>query len=652
MRTKAQISIEFMVVFSFVLIVFVLLFSLITNQRAVETNTQTFAQVQLVAQNIALQISRAAQAGNGFSTRVLLSSSISSLPFNVSVTQSGLVVVTASVAKQVIRTTAYSGVPLISSNPSFLSSISATNKIYNLPTANGSIYLQNSFGTVCVDYACPTSSNQSSSVSLSMQDVHAALFNGQNTYLETSRGFNSMNVAAQPYSFSLWVYPTASNGVLINELWQQSPTGTGHTPLLEIVSGNLWMYGAGEGTCKYLGPIATNRWTHVAETYNGATLTGYVNGTLIATASFTRSVDPTPTSQFYTLGYPNTANCGSGLPFTGEVANYQFYNVTLSGVQVKSLYNTGIGAPPLTSNGLLIWWPLNGNANDYSGNGASGSSNGPVTFPGVAQLFATVLNSVGQPLYNVTVGFTTTLGNFTNGKGTQREQTNYTNANGVATVFLNQVGNNGQALVQATAFNGNFIPNANVIAWYPLNQGQGTQVADLSGNKDYGSFTPHYNTFFPAGAVFPFWNSPNYVANFYGKASFGPQFNQQNGYVSIPTSNELNVTTAVTITGWEYVKNYSNPYATIASKANTVGSYNYAFGTCGTTGALGFYGSGITPSPGWYCANSIGLTNQWNFVSVSYNGVAIQFYLNGVPAGTFSGLGGSLTKSAGPLTIG
>src|ERR1019366_4048261 len=43
-----------------------------------------------------------------------------------------------------------------------------------------------------------------------------------------------------------------------------------------------------------------------------------------------------------------------------------------------STYTNGIGAatttsPPIVLNGLVGWWPLNGNANDSSGNGYTGT---------------------------------------------------------------------------------------------------------------------------------------------------------------------------------------------------------------------------------------------------------------------------------------
>ncbi len=55
-----------------------------------------------------------------------------------------------------------------------------------------------------------------------------------------------------------------------------------------------------------------------------------------------------------------------------SVADLQIYNSILSQNQVKALYEQGITASPIQSSGLVGWWPLGGDTNDYSGNGNVG----------------------------------------------------------------------------------------------------------------------------------------------------------------------------------------------------------------------------------------------------------------------------------------
>ena len=56
------------------------------------------------------------------------------------------------------------------------------------------------------------------------------------------------------------------------------------------------------------------------------------------------------------------------------------YNVSLSAEEIRALYLEGIGGAPIDLQNLVGWWPLNGNANDYSGNMNNGQIDGNVAF--------------------------------------------------------------------------------------------------------------------------------------------------------------------------------------------------------------------------------------------------------------------------------
>ncbi len=62
------------------------------------------------------------------------------------------------------------------------------------------------------------------------------------------------------------------------------------------------------------------------------------------------------------------------------MADVQLYNTSLDQNSITALYQEGIGGAPIDLQNLVGWWPLNGNANDYSGNGYNGNINGNVLF--------------------------------------------------------------------------------------------------------------------------------------------------------------------------------------------------------------------------------------------------------------------------------
>ena len=82
-----------------------------------------------------------------------------------------------------------------------------------------------------------------------------------------------------------------------------------------------------------------------------------------------------------TGGYVSIGGTGTGGPhccgynYNGLLANAQFYNTSLSTNDIQALYQEGIGGAPIDLDHLVGWWPLNGNANDYSGNGNNGVPN-------------------------------------------------------------------------------------------------------------------------------------------------------------------------------------------------------------------------------------------------------------------------------------
>jgi hypothetical protein len=128
--------------------------------------------------------------------------------------------------------------------------------------------------------------------------------------------------------------------------------------------------------------VSSNNWYFVAISGNWISENLYVNGVQVASGSISssaiaqaKSTFTKPTISFYTNppGGFEKAEAGTLL------ANVQLYNTSLSPSEIQALYQEGIGGAPIDLQHLVGWWPLNGDANDYSGNGNNGQINS-ITF--------------------------------------------------------------------------------------------------------------------------------------------------------------------------------------------------------------------------------------------------------------------------------
>ncbi len=134
----------------------------------------------------------------------------------------------------------------------------------------------------------------------------------------------------------------------------------------------------GTSGCSYPGTgdvFQDNEWYMFTLVFTSTTsVLLYVNGAYYATIS-PSSADALAST------YTNLAisrlggngGCTSPCNWNGYMSNIQIYNTSLPASDISSLYNEGIGGAPIDLNYLAGWWPLNGNMNDYSGSGNSGT---------------------------------------------------------------------------------------------------------------------------------------------------------------------------------------------------------------------------------------------------------------------------------------
>jgi len=125
------------------------------------------------------------------------------------------------------------------------------------------------------------------------------------------------------------------------------------------------------------GPLSVGQWSYVTAVVTSSTQKLYINGALVSSDGISiTSFNPNALSWFGIGAWGD----GSGDYFYGSVANVQIYNISLSANEIQALYLEGIGGAPINLQHLIGWWPLNGNANDYSGNGNNGQIFGNVNF--------------------------------------------------------------------------------------------------------------------------------------------------------------------------------------------------------------------------------------------------------------------------------
>ncbi len=118
-----------------------------------------------------------------------------------------------------------------------------------------------------------------------------------------------------------------------------------------------------------------NSWNFGAVTISGKTVTLYLNGQIANQGTLANAPNIVAISIAIGDSYQYSPQA-----YNGMVANLQIYNTTLSPAEVNAIYLEGIGGAPVRPENITGWWPLNGNANDYSGNNHNGQIYANTTF--------------------------------------------------------------------------------------------------------------------------------------------------------------------------------------------------------------------------------------------------------------------------------
>ena len=204
---------------------------------------------------------------------------------------------------------------------------------------------------------------------------YTAQFNGQSSSIVT--GTKLLPLGDEARSAFMWIYVENLTSDYIIEGYGNYSTTLGN----QYVA--LWLYGGyiyfgdnQENFYSYSIPKTDlGKWYFVGYSYSGGasnTITVYLD-TVNDTASMQKALNTTlPASQAAFIG-AGLGGYGYGF-YKGDISNVQVYNSSLSNNDVNALYQEGIGGAPIDLQNLVGWWPLDGNANDYSGNGNNGAA--------------------------------------------------------------------------------------------------------------------------------------------------------------------------------------------------------------------------------------------------------------------------------------
>ncbi|MCL5239397.1 MAG: LamG domain-containing protein [Candidatus Marsarchaeota archaeon] len=180
---------------------------------------------------------------------------------------------------------------------------------------------------------------------------------------------NQSDLQVQKITLAAWINPVGINTWMLVAEYQYGGWGTFY--MAQPPGTSYIAFGVGNGgTYAETPALNSNQWYFLTGIYDGSTISIYLDGTNESHTSFAGPL---------TYNTVKTMSIGSGQGFNewnGTLANIQLYNTTLSANEIQALYLEGVGGAPIKLSNLVGWWPLNGNANDYSGNDNNGQASG------------------------------------------------------------------------------------------------------------------------------------------------------------------------------------------------------------------------------------------------------------------------------------
>ena len=156
---------------------------------------------------------------------------------------------------------------------------------------------------------------------------------------------SDMTLATQPSALlgssnrtvSLWARRTTTTGFGVIYDVGSSTGGNRYTSFFQNTDLFRLQYDA--DVIDDTGPWPASTWYHIASTYDGTTVSSYVDGVLLGSKTATLNTGP---SGPLTIG--NDPDLSSGFEFTGYVSDFRVYDGALSAIQIADLFSDGPNA--------------------------------------------------------------------------------------------------------------------------------------------------------------------------------------------------------------------------------------------------------------------------------------------------------------------
>jgi hypothetical protein len=208
--------------------------------------------------------------------------------------------------------------------------------------------------------------------------MYVGSFDGVNGYIQVADNTMLQQAAKPPFTFCSWIYPRNNTKIIIPG---RRPFGKGdgydlvggwHVEGRDTSFGMWWNNGSSKDSISF--NMLNGRWSFLCIIFSLGNVNIYLNSNLLTRKTTSVSPVGAPGQPFY-IGRAYEAkyyNC--------SITNVQIYNTALTPQEIQYLYQQGLGGGPVRLQNLVGWWPLNGDAKDYSGNNNHGTIYGGVTF--------------------------------------------------------------------------------------------------------------------------------------------------------------------------------------------------------------------------------------------------------------------------------